>query len=154
MRFATGIGYPVHEVLRRRIDLAGLLTDSCFRSLPDPCGPVAEMFVTSRSFTAAGLSGICTRFPFHFLPGTGNGKPNLRAKIGVNSEKRHTERDYFQKSALRAVERPIFAPEIFRAGRGGERLSGSRASACRRKPSGREMRGHRVQNKNRRQVIH
>ena len=74
---ATGIGYPVHEVLRRRIDLAGLLTDSCFRSLPDPCGPVAEMFVTSRSFTAAGLSGICTRFPFHSVVLRTDGRPNL-----------------------------------------------------------------------------
>ena len=67
---------PVRGAFRQRIDLAGLLTDPCPEAFP-PRGAVAEIFGTSRGFTAAGLSGICTRFPFHFLPGTGNGKPNL-----------------------------------------------------------------------------
>ena len=45
---------------------SGRSSDSLlFRSLPGPCGPVAEMFETSRSFTAAGLSGNFTRFPFN-----------------------------------------------------------------------------------------
>ena len=47
---------------------SGRSSDSLlFRSLPGPCGPVAEMFETSRSFTAAGLSGIHTSIPFSFL---------------------------------------------------------------------------------------
>ena len=59
------IGIPIHGGFRYRIDLAGLLTRSCPEAFPTLHGPVAEMFGTSRSFTAAGLSGICTRFPFH-----------------------------------------------------------------------------------------
>ena len=57
---------------------SGRSSDSLlFRSLPGPCGPVAEMFETSRSFTAAGLSGIHTRFPFHSSPCIRSRKPNL-----------------------------------------------------------------------------
>ena len=37
--------------------------------------------LTLRSFTAAGLSGIRTRFPFHSAPRRAGGEPNLRAKI-------------------------------------------------------------------------
>ena len=55
---------PVRETFRQRIDLAGLLTDPCPEAFP-PRGAVAEIFGTSRGFTAAGLSGIYTRFPFN-----------------------------------------------------------------------------------------
>ena len=58
---------PVRETFRQRIDLAGLLTDPCPEAFP-PRGAVAEIFGTSRGFTAAGLSGIHTRFPFHSSP--------------------------------------------------------------------------------------
>ena len=61
---------PVRETFRQRIDLAGLLTDPCPEAFP-PRGAVAEIFGTSRGFTAAGLSGIYTRFPFHTLPRRG-----------------------------------------------------------------------------------
>lgn len=58
---------PVRGAFRQRIDLAGLLTDPCPEAFP-PRGAVAEIFGTSRGFTAAGLSGICTRFPFNPFP--------------------------------------------------------------------------------------
>ena len=51
-----------------------------FRSLPGT-RPVAEMFGMLRSFTAAGLSGNCTRFPFHPRLRKGASEPNLREQI-------------------------------------------------------------------------
>ena len=68
-----------------------------FRSLPGPCGPVARCSEPSRSFTAAGLSGICTRFPFHpsSTPGKESTKP--AAKITLLSEKPPESADYFHQ---------------------------------------------------------
>ena len=42
---------PVRGAFRQRIDLAGLLTDPCPEAFP-PRGAVAEIFGTSRGFTA------------------------------------------------------------------------------------------------------
>ena len=76
----TDIGYPSHGVSRRRIDLAGLLTDSCSEAFPILADQWLRCSDPTRSFTAAGLSGTCTRFPFHFRIPTGNGKPNLEQR--------------------------------------------------------------------------
>ena len=62
---------PVRETFRQRIDLAGLLTDSCSEAFPILADQWLRCSKPSRSFTAAGLSGICTRFPFHTLPRRG-----------------------------------------------------------------------------------
>ncbi len=51
--------------------------------------------LTLRSFTAAGLSGIHTRFPFHSAPRRAGGEPNLRAKITENREKRPKRAVFF-----------------------------------------------------------
>ena len=68
-----------------------------FRSLPGPCGPVARCSEPSRSFTAAGLSGICTRFPFHSSSTPGKESTKPAAKITLLSEKPPEIADYFHQ---------------------------------------------------------
>jgi CBS domain-containing protein len=77
--------------------LAGLLTDSCSEAFPTLADQWLRCSEPSRSFTAAGLSGICTRFPFHpsSTPGKESTKP--AAKITLLSEKPPESADYFHQ---------------------------------------------------------
>ena len=83
--------------------MAGLLTGSSFPmpsrvlvmwSQAVAIGTYRKFY---RSFTAAGLSGICTRFPFHpsSTPGKESTKP--AAKITLLSEKPPESADYFHQ---------------------------------------------------------
>lgn len=86
IEIATITGRLTHEPVRRRIDLAGLLTRSCSEAFP--VGTSGSDIRNIGSFTAAGLFGTCTRFPFHSLTRTELGKPNLDtniAKVGHKS---------------------------------------------------------------------
>ena len=67
---------PSPEARRYRIDLAGLLTGSRSEAFPIPKDQWPRYSERLRSFTAAGLFGTCTRFPFHSPPRMGSWKPN------------------------------------------------------------------------------
>ena len=83
--------------------MAGLLTGSSFPmpsrvlvmwSQAVAIGTYRKFY---RSFTAAGLSGICTRFPFHSSSTPGKESTKPAAKITLLSEKPPEIADYFHQ---------------------------------------------------------
>ena len=66
-------------------ETAGLLTHSAPRGLPARDGQWLHVVSESCwSFTAAGLSGICTRFPFHPSGRMGRAGTESAAKVTIN----------------------------------------------------------------------
>ena len=108
-QFFAETGGLTHESDRHRIDLAGLLTRSRPDAFPTPRGSVAEDIRNSRSITAAGLSGICTRFPFHSALRRRSGTPDPETKIAVSREKGKRQENNF-RSAHRCPRKRLILP--------------------------------------------
>ena len=108
-QFFAETGGLTHESDRHRIDLAGLLTRSRPDAFPTPRGSVAEDIRNSRSITAAGLSGICTRFPFHSVLRRRSGTPDPETKIAVSREKGKRQENNF-RSAHRCPRKRLILP--------------------------------------------
>ena len=80
-----------HTTAQHNMAMAGLLTHnpttnafpSLYRPTQGHAPTVACMFASERLLTAAGLSGICTRFPFNRQKQEGLCRTVAAAKVGV-----------------------------------------------------------------------
>ena len=97
-------GGPSLGARRRRFDLAGLLTGSRSEAFPIPKDQWPRYSERLRSFTAAGLSGICTRFPFHSLPARGVGNQICTQRYAIIPKNKPPKRNFCSEPPPRALE--------------------------------------------------
>ena len=97
-------GCPSLGARRRRFNLAGLLTGSRSEAFPIPKDQWPRYSERLRSFTAAGLSGICTRFPFHSLPARGVGNQICAQRYAIIPKNKPPKRNFCSEPRPRALE--------------------------------------------------